>query len=215
MTHLVPQVWYWLIPEKPDDQVDSPDFVYILAESLLPVDYTLAHQAGRVITNVAFQQQKFNPLFTLVFTQIIAMEFTVFGNTLSNSRVTLSKLKAKFFQCDSILAMLLRIFPNTVNFIAVIWVKTNVNRGLNFCSWNATLEMTLPAWCAKVSRQPPHSRRLETLRRTQPKLPSEKGHDENIFSGSKIWVSYCNTNSSNHHRINALFYQFWRRSGVW
>ena len=82
--------------------------------------------------NVALQLQKFNPLFTLVFTQIIAMEFTVFGNTLSNSRVTLSKLKAKFFQCDSILAMLLRIFPNTVNFIAVIWVKINVNRGLNF-----------------------------------------------------------------------------------
>ena len=42
--------------------------------------------------------------------------------------------KTKFFQCDSTLVMLLRTFPNTVNFIAVIWVKTNVNRGLNFCS---------------------------------------------------------------------------------
>ena len=76
-------------PYYSERRVDSPDFVYFLAESLLPVDYTLAHQAGRVITNVAFQLQKFNPLFTLVFTQITAMEFTVFRNVLSNSRVTL------------------------------------------------------------------------------------------------------------------------------
>ena len=80
-------------------RVDSPDFVYFLAESLLPVDYTLAHQAGMVITNAAFQLQKFNPLFTLVFTQITSMEFTVFGNILSNqsqSRVTLEKLCVEF-----------------------------------------------------------------------------------------------------------------------
>ena len=31
---------------KSERRVDSPDFVYFLAESLLPVDYTLAHQAG-------------------------------------------------------------------------------------------------------------------------------------------------------------------------
>ena len=35
-----------VLESQTDDQVDSPDFVYILAESLLPVDYTLAHQAG-------------------------------------------------------------------------------------------------------------------------------------------------------------------------
>ena len=127
---------------KTDDQVDSPDFVYILAESLLPVDYTLAHQAGRVITNVAFKQQKFNPLFTLVFTQITAMKFTVFGNILSNIAKIESHWKNFALSFDSVTRLLLRVFPNTVNSIAMIWVKTNVNRGLNFCSCNATLVMT-------------------------------------------------------------------------
>ena len=60
------------------------------------VDYTSALQVGKGYSRVAFQLQKFNPLFTLVFTQITAMEFTVFGNVLSNSRVTLSrKTKSK------------------------------------------------------------------------------------------------------------------------
>ena len=127
---------------SPDDQVDSPDFVYILAESLLPVDYTLAHQAGRVITNVALQLQKFNPLFTLVFTQITAMKFTVFGNILSNIAKIESHWKNFALSFDSVTRLLLRVFPNTVNSIAMIWVKTNVNRGLNFCSCNATLVMT-------------------------------------------------------------------------
>ena len=65
---------------------------------------TLAHQAGRVISNVAFQLQKFNPLFTLVFTQITAMKFTVFGNVLSNITKVESHWKnfvLKVLQCDS------------------------------------------------------------------------------------------------------------------
>ena len=60
------------------------------------VDNTTAHQASKFQKSVAFQLQQFNPLFTLVFTQITAMEFTVFGNVLSKSRVTLSrKTKSK------------------------------------------------------------------------------------------------------------------------
>ena len=112
--------------------VDSLDFVYFLAESLLPVDYTLAHQAGKVITNVAFQLQKFNPLFTLVFTQITAMEFTVFGNILSNSRVTLSKLNTKFFQCDSTLTLVTENIPEYCKFHRSDLGKNQCKQGIKF-----------------------------------------------------------------------------------
>ena len=106
------------------------------------VDYTSALQVGKGYSRVAFQLQKFNPLFTLVFTQITAMKFTVFGNILSNIANIESHWKNFALSFDSVTRLLLRVFPNTVNSIAMIWVKTNVNRGLNFCSCNATLVMT-------------------------------------------------------------------------
>ena len=71
-----------------------------------------------------------------------------------------------FVFLESVTRLLLRTFPTTVNSIAVIWVKTNVNRGLNFYSWNATLVLTLPAWCTKVSRQPPQKGRVDPDRIT-------------------------------------------------
>ena len=63
-----------------------------------------------------------------------------------------------FVFLDSVTRLLLRTFPNTVNSIAVIWVKTNVNRGLNCCSWNATLFWNLLAWCAVVLSTAPTGR---------------------------------------------------------
>ena len=70
------------------------------------------------------------------------MKFTVFGNILSNIAKIESHWKNFALSFDSVTRLLLRVFPNTVNSIAMIWVKTNVNRGLNFCSCNATLVMT-------------------------------------------------------------------------
>ena len=70
------------------------------------VDNTSALQVGKAMgySRVAFQLQKFNPLFTLVFTQITAMKFTVFGNVLSNIAKVESHWKnfvLKVLQCDS------------------------------------------------------------------------------------------------------------------
>ena len=64
---------------------------------------TLAHQAGKVKTNVAFELQKFYPLFTLVFTQITPMKFTVFENI-----------------------PILRSGHTVKNLLTLLWVKTSV-----------------------------------------------------------------------------------------
>ena len=96
------------------------------------VDNTTAHQVGKFQTSVAFQLQKFNPLFTLVFTQITAMEFTVFGNILSNSRVTLSKLNTKFFQCDSTLTLVTENIPEYCKFHRSDLGKNQCKQGIKF-----------------------------------------------------------------------------------
>ena len=55
------------------------------------VDYTSALQVGKGYSRVAVQLQKFNPLFTLDFTQITVMQFYSIREYSQKVRVTLSR----------------------------------------------------------------------------------------------------------------------------
>ena len=82
------------------------------------VDNTSALQVGKGYSRVAFQLQKFNPLFTLVFTQANLMKFKVVENIPLSTAIVWSHCQ-KFKKFLTTLELKLGIIPNTVNSIAV------------------------------------------------------------------------------------------------
>ena len=120
-----------------------------------------ALQVGNGYSRVAFQLQKFNPLFTLDFTQITVMQFYSIREYSQKVRVTLSRKFLILFSLTvwpNSLTTSLGIFPNTVKLHNSEWVKTTVNRWLKILAykphWSGTSLLEAPKYC----RQPPQAK---------------------------------------------------------